>query len=557
MEAGSRMKGVSTSFGTVIGVVVLKPEESLDYALYSTEGGDAEKARLREATKKASARIGELREKEQRMAGSGDKALVFDSHLMILEDDEYMGAILELIDSEALSAEGAVARVTSDLTERFKGLDNPYFRDKAVDIRDIGDRLLRNLLDQPEFCYDAIPDDSVIVARELTPGDVMQMAGKRVAGCITEQGSETAHFVILAKGLGLPAIVGIPKAGSVMADGDIVVLDLEKGEVVVNPEETVLAAYRDAEKAHRQELADLSAWTNRPSLTGDGDAVLLEANIGGPGDMDAVLLNGADGIGLFRTELLYLNATDFPSEDAQYTVYRNILEAMNGKPVTVRTLDIGGDKKLPYYDLPHEENPFLGLRALRLCLRERAIFITQLKALLRSGLHGNLKIMFPMISGVEELREAKACVAEASLALAAEGKTYAKDIEVGIMIELPAAAAISDMLAHECDFFSIGTNDLIQYTVGADRTNPNVAYLYKQDHPAVLRLIDMTVRNAHATGIPVCVCGEAAGDPAFLPYLVKMKLDAYSMSARRIPRIRRDISLLKAASSHSRLPTPL
>ncbi|MDR1573332.1 MAG: phosphoenolpyruvate--protein phosphotransferase [Clostridiales Family XIII bacterium] len=539
------MKGASTSFGTVAGVAVLKPEEAHDYAFCSVAGGDAEKLRLHEATRKTVERIEALREKEGRLTENNGKPLVFDSHLMILEDDEYMGAILKRIDAETLSAERAVALVTSELIQRFEALDNPYFRDKAGDIRDIGDRLVRNLLGQSEFCYDAIPENSIIVARELTPGDVMQMVGKSVVGCVTEQGSTTAHFAILAKSFGLPVIVGIPDVESAVTDGDIIVLDLEKAEVLINPEEELLAAYREAEKEYRRELIELAAWINRPGLTGDGKSVLLEANIGGVEELPAVLDNGADGIGLFRTELLYLHATDFPSEDAQYEIYRRILEAMGGKPVTIRTLDIGGDKTLPYYKLTHEENPFLGLRAIRLCLREKTLFVTQLKALLRAGAYGNLKILLPMISGAEELREAKACILEASRTLEAEGKACARNIEVGIMIELPAAAVISDILAAECDFFSIGTNDLIQYTIGADRTNPHVAYLYKQDHPAVLRLIDMTVRNAHAAGIPVCVCGEAAGDPAFLPHLVKMDIDAYSMSAHRIPRIRRDISFLK------------
>ena len=411
-------------------------------------------------------------------------------------------------------------------------------QERAADIKDVSERVLAALLGVKLPSPATISEEAIVIAHDLTPSDTAQLNKKYVRAFVTNIGGRTSHSAIMARSLEIPAIVGTKEVTHVVKDGDLLIVDALEGKVLVNPSEAEVAEYRQKAQAFADQKAEWAKLVSAPSVTKDGKHVELAANIGTPKDVAGVLANGGEAVGLYRTEFLYMDSADFPTEDDQYEAYKAVLESMAGKPVVVRTMDIGGDKELPYLELPHEMNPFLGYRAIRISLDQRDMFKTQLRALLRASVHGNLRIMFPMIATLSEFRSAKSFYEEVKAELVAEGVAVADGIQVGIMIEIPAAAVLAHQFAKEVDFFSIGTNDLIQYTMAADRMNEQVSYLYQPYNPSILTLIKHVIDASHAEGKWTGMCGEMAGDQTAVPLLLGMGLDEFSMSATSILKTR-------------------
>ncbi|MEK0315447.1 phosphoenolpyruvate--protein phosphotransferase [Cohnella sp. 56] len=493
----------------------------------------AEAERFRAAVARSKTEIDAIREATERRLGAA-KAEIFEAHLMLLDDPDLVDAVLEQIANESVNAEYALHEVTAMIVEMLRGMDSEMLRERAADVLDVSGRVMSHLQGRAYATLSGITEETVIVAQDLTPSDTAQLDLDYVRGFVTEIGSRTSHSAIMARSLELPAIVGAGKAAAGVPHGATIVLDANEGRIVVDPSAEELAAFRAKKEAYDARTAELKRLASEPSVSADGVHVELAANIGGVEDVAKALENGADGVGLFRTEFLYMGRSSLPTEEEQYETYRHVLAKMNGKRVVIRTLDIGGDKELPYLALPKESNPFLGLRAVRFCLSREDVFRTQLRALLRASTAGKLNIMFPMIAVASELRQAKALLAEERAKLAREGVPVADDIEVGIMIEIPAAALNADYLAKEVDFFSIGTNDLIQYTMAADRMNDAVSYLYQPYHPSVLRLVRMVIRAAEREGKWTGMCGEMAGDLTAIPLLLGLGLGEFSMSASSV-----------------------
>ncbi|WP_336787721.1 phosphoenolpyruvate--protein phosphotransferase [Paenibacillus sp. MMO-177] len=494
---------------------------------------EAEAGRFRQAIEKSKGEIEEIRVKTEQRLGA-QKAEIFEAHLFLLEDPDLVDSVLDKIADENLNAEYALHEVTTTIVEMLLELDNEMVRERAADVKDISGRVMSHLIGKPYASLSGISEETIILAEDLTPSDTAQLDLNYIRGFVTEIGSRTSHSAIMARSLEIPAIVGAGSSAAAVADGAMVIMDATEGKVIVDPSEEVLAEYREKKKQYDERRIQLKRLAGQPSVTADGEHLELAANIGSIEDLDKVLENGADGVGLFRTEFLYMGRSSFPTEEEQFQIYKHVLEKLNGKRVVIRTLDIGGDKELPYLELPKESNPFLGLRALRLCLKREDLFRTQLRALLRASVHGKLNIMFPMIAVLSELREAKRILEEERAKLEQEGVQVSGSIEVGMMIEIPAAAIGADIFAKEVDFFSIGTNDLIQYTMAADRMNESVAYLYQPYHPSILRLVNMVIKAAERAGIWAGMCGEMAGDQTAIPLLLGMGLDEFSMSAGSI-----------------------
>jgi phosphotransferase system enzyme I (PtsI) len=423
-------------------------------------------------------------------------------------------------------------------------MDNEYMRERAADIKDVTKRLLANIKGIRLADPSLIDEEVIIIAEDLTPSDTAQLDKKYVKGFITEIGGRTSHSAIMARSLEIPAVVGVGALLDKVEEGEMILLDGLEGDIIINPTKEELASYAEKSAEYETKKAEWAKLKDAKTISKDGHHFELGANIGSPEDLDGVLRNGGEGIGLFRTEFLYMGKNNFPTEEEQYLVYKEVLERMEGKPVVVRTLDIGGDKELPYLDMPKELNPFLGYRAIRLCLDRVEIFKVQLRALLRASVYGNLKVMFPMIATVNEFVKAKAILKEVERDLRAEGKEVSHDYEVGMMVEIPAAAILADQFAKVSDFFSIGTNDLIQYSFAADRMNETVGYLYQPYNPSLLRLIKMVIDAAHKEGKWAGMCGEVAGDTTAIPLLVGLGLDEFSMSATNILESRSLISKL-------------
>ncbi|SFB59260.1 phosphotransferase system, enzyme I, PtsI [Cohnella sp. OV330] len=493
----------------------------------------AEAGRFRAAVARAKTEIDAIRESTERRLGAA-KAEIFEAHLMLLDDPDLVDAVLEQIDNESVNAEYALHEVTGMIVEMLRGMDSEMLRERATDVLDVSGRVMSHLQGRTYAALSGIAEETIIVAQDLTPSDTAQLDLDYVRGFVTEIGSRTSHSAIMARSLELPAIVGAGKSAADVPDGTTIILDATEGRIVVDPSEEELADYRARKEAYDARVAELKRLATEPSVSADGAHVELAANIGGVEDVAKALENGADGVGLFRTEFLYMGRNSLPTEEEQYETYRHVLAKMDGKRVVIRTLDIGGDKELPYLSLPKESNPFLGLRAVRFCLSREDVFRTQLRALLRASTAGKLNIMFPMIAVAGELRQAKAILAEERAKLESEGIPVAADIEVGIMIEIPAAALNADYLAKEVDFFSIGTNDLIQYTMAADRMNDAVSYLYQPYHPSILRLVRMVIRAAEREGKWTGMCGEMAGDLTAIPLLLGLGLGEFSMSASSV-----------------------
>jgi phosphoenolpyruvate-protein phosphotransferase (PTS system enzyme I) len=506
----------------------------------------AERARFEAAVAASRTDLAALRERVAARVGRAEAA-VFDAHLMMLEDPALVDGINEAIEAGSGAAQ-ALEGVVETYAAIFAGMEDAYMRERAADIRDVGRRLVRHLLGSTAPDLSMLAEPSVVVAHDLTPSDTAQLDPQTALGFATESGGPTSHSAIMARSLGLPAVVGSVGLLEAVKEGDLLVVDGGQGLILVNPDEATLAEYRaKAEQliADRDALAELK---DLPAVTLDGHPVELAANVGSPKNLGAALENGAASVGLYRTEFLFMDRDRLPTEEEQYNAYKAVIAGMQGRPVIIRTLDIGGDKQVPYLQMPHEMNPFLGWRALRMCLDRPDLFKTQLRAIWRAGAHGTARVMFPMVSSLGEVQRAKAMLAEARAELVAEGKAVAENLSVGIMIEIPAAALIADRLAPEVDFFSIGSNDLIQYTLAVDRMNQQIASLYEPLHPAVLRLIAMVIDAAHRHEKWAGMCGEMAGDKSAVPILLGLGLDEFSVSARSVPMVKslvRELSLVE------------
>lgn len=489
--------------------------------------------RLHQAFESARGDVVKLKESTLVRLGE-EKAEIFEAHLLVLNDPEWIGPVEEQIRTELVNAEFALQDVASGFVTMFENMNSPYLRERAADMRDVTKRVLGHLLLVRIIDLAAISEQVILVAEDLTPSDTAQLNRDFVLGFTTNIGGRTSHSAIMARSLEIPAVVGTKTVLEEVKEGDLLILDGTEGVIIVHPDEVTLSEYRTKQQAYEAQRAEWAKLRSQPTATADGVHVELAANIGTPADVAGVLDNGGEAVGLYRTEFLYMGRDQMPSEKEQFIAYKTVLEKMEGKPVVVRTLDIGGDKELPYLELPKEMNPFLGYRAIRLCLDRKEIFRTQLRALLKASIYGNLRIMFPMIATLNEFREAKAMLLAEKAALLAEGVKVSETIQLGIMVEIPSTAVMADQFAKEVDFFSIGTNDLIQYTMAADRMNERVSYLYQPFNPAILRLVQMVITAAHKRGKWVGMCGEMAGDPTAVPILLGLGLDEFSMSASSI-----------------------
>jgi len=535
------LKAIGVSLGIAIGKALVIREELVEVKEIKVLDSVGELARFNNAVGEASTELQAIIIDVKEKLGS-EKAEIFDAHLCMLEDPEFIGAIQKKITDDEVSAEYSLQTVATETAAIFENMDNEYMMERAVDIRDVSKRVLNLLMGIKVASIADIKDECIIIAKDLTPSDTAQIDKDKVLAFVTEIGGRTAHTSIIARSLELPAVVGAGSGIRKIKDGDLLIVDGEEGIVIINPDEATLEKYKSRRKEFIEFKNQLAKYATMSSTTLDGKTVELAANIGSSEDLEAVLKNGAEAIGLFRTEFLYMAKDALPTEEEQFIEYKSVLEKMNGKPVIIRTLDIGGDKKLDYLPMDEEMNPFLGYRAIRLCLDRTDVFKTQLRALIRSSAYGKLKIMFPMICNIQELRTAKKILEQCKNDLRSEGVVFDENFEVGIMIEIPSAAVISDVLAKEVDFFSIGTNDLIQYTLAVDRMNEKISYLYDFYHPAVLRLIKAVIDNGHKAGIMVGMCGEMAGDTNLIPVLLGFGLDEFSMSASSILRARKTVT---------------
>ncbi len=504
---------------------------------------EAEISRFEAALEKSKSELQVIKDHASLELGK-DKADIFAAHLLVLSDPELISSVKEKIKTERVNADFAFNEVTTTFISMFESMDDEYMRERAADIRDVTKRVLASLLGKTIANPSMISEEVVIIAEDLTPSDTAQLNRKYVKGFTTNIGGRTSHSAIMARSLEIPAVVGTKTVTSSIENGLLVIVDGLNRNVIVNPSEDVVQEYKDKNAAYEEKKAEWAKLVNEKTVSADGHHVELVANIGTPDDIKGVLDNGGEGIGLYRTEFLYMGRDSFPTEEEQFEAYKKVLEGMNDKPVVVRTLDIGGDKELPYLNLPKEMNPFLGFRAIRLCLEMQDMFRTQLRALLRASVHGNLKIMFPMIATLAEFRQAKSILMEEKEKLHTKGVPVSDKIEVGMMVEIPATAVMADLFAKEVDFFSIGTNDLIQYTMAADRMNERVSYLYQPYNPAILRLIKIVIDAAHKEGKWAGMCGEMAGDNIAIPILLGLGLDEFSMSATSILPARSQISRL-------------
>ncbi|MEK3993621.1 phosphoenolpyruvate--protein phosphotransferase [Psychrobacillus sp. FSL K6-2365] len=535
--------GIAASSGIAIGKAFLMIEPDLTISKSTVSNKEEEVTRFHEAVNAAKLELQKIRDRAEIDLGA-ENAAIFDAHLLVLSDPELIGTVEGKINDEAVNAEAALQETADTLVVMFEQLDNEYMRERAADIRDVTKRVIARLLGVEVPNIGLIDEEVIIISKDLAPSDTAQLNRAFAKGFTTDMGGRTSHSAIMARSLEIPAVVGTKNATSAIKQGDFIVVDGDNGEVIINPSKDVIESYvtkRNQQEVEKQELLLLK---NKQTITLDGIHVEVAANIGTPKDIESVLENGGEGVGLYRTEFLYMERDSLPTEEEQFQAYKQVLEQMDDKPVVVRTLDIGGDKQLPYLNLPEEMNPFLGFRAIRLCLEEQTIFRTQLRALLRASNFGNLKIMFPMIATLEEFREAKQLLLEEKEKLQQEGTLVSDHIEVGIMVEIPSTAVLADQFAKEVDFFSVGTNDLIQYTMAADRMNESVAYLYQPYHPAILRLVKMVIDAAHANGKWAGMCGEMAGDSIAIPLLIGLGLDEFSMSAPSMLKARNQINQL-------------
>lgn len=551
-------KGIGASPGIAIGVARVLKKPSMIFDKVYSNSLEVELQKFETATKKALDELVAITIKTKENVGI-QESLVFEAHQMMLQDPEFISRVKAQITSGD-SAPHAVQMIAKEFIDMFSAIEDAYLRERASDLKDVSERLIRKLLGISEVDFNE--KGIIIVAEDLTPSDTAKIDRDKVYGFVTEIGGTTSHSAIMARTIGIPAIVGLGHSLRNIQNDDLIAIDGETGFLYINPDAEVVKTLQ--EKMHQIEVQkqQLLVLKGQSSTTKDGHCVELACNIGGVKDLVHVLENDGEGIGLFRSEFLYMDRNALPSEEEQFNAYKTVLEGMGQKPVVIRTLDVGGDKNLPYLNIPKEENPFLGFRAIRYCLKNEAVFKTQIKALLRAGLYGNLRIMLPMISGVSEVRAAKVLIEACKQELKTAQVDFSENYQLGIMIEIPSAAITADLLAKEVDFFSIGTNDLIQYTVAVDRMNQDIAELYTPYHPAVLRLINMVIQAGKKENIWVGMCGEAAGNPTMIPILLAMGLEEFSMNPSKILKARSliqtlDLSALKSHVEHVlNLPDP-
>ncbi|MFE9276950.1 phosphoenolpyruvate--protein phosphotransferase [Paenibacillus glucanolyticus] len=539
----NNLKGIAASAGIAIARAFTLEHPDYSVTEKQVTDTDAELAKLDAALAQSQAELEAIKARTLQELGE-KKAEIFESHLLILNDPELIEPVKAKIASESVNAEFALNETATQFIQMFENMKSAYLQERAADMRDVTKRILKHLLGLNYVSPSEISEEVIVVAEDLTPSDTAQLNRKYVKGFTTNIGGRTSHSAIMARSLEIPAVVGTKNVLSSVQNGDWIIVDGLEGDVIINPTEAIMEQYRAKQEAYAKQIEEWKKLRSEPTVSKDGIHVELAANIGTPNDVAGVLDNGGEAVGLYRTEFLYMGRDKLPSEEIQYVAYKSVLEKMEGKPVVVRTLDIGGDKELPYLDLPKEMNPFLGFRAVRLCLDRQDIFRTQLRALLRASVHGNLRIMFPMIATLSEFREAKALLEEEKAKLVSEGTPVSEEIQLGIMVEIPSTAVLADQFAKEVDFFSIGTNDLIQYTMAADRMNERVAYLYQPYNPAILRLVKMVIDAAHREGRWVGMCGEMAGDYTAIPILLGLGLDEFSMSATSILPARSQIGKL-------------
>ncbi|MEI5925534.1 phosphoenolpyruvate--protein phosphotransferase [Bacillus albus] len=534
------IKGIAASPGIAIAKAFRLENLELIVEKIAVTNTNHEVERFEQAIETSKSELKGIKEHARKELGE-DKAEIFAAHLLVLTDPELINPIKDKIKNEQVNAEFALNEVATMFVNLFETMDNEYMKERATDIRDVTKRVLSHLLGVTIANPSMISEEVVIVAEDLTPSDTAQLNRKYVKGFTADIGGRTSHSAIMACSMEIPAVVGTKMVTNDIENGVLVIVDGLDGKVIVNPTEDVVKIYEDKKAVYEAKKAEWVKLVNEPTLSSDGHRVEIFANIGTPEDVKGVLENGGEGVGLYRTEFLYMGRDTLPTEEEQFEAYKTVLKRMEGKPVVVRTLDIGGDKELPYLNLPKEMNPFLGFRAIRLCLEMQDMFRAQLRALLRASVHGNLKIMFPMIATLDEFRQAKAILIEEKEKLQTEGTIIAESIEVGMMVEIPSSAVMAHQFAKEVDFFSIGTNDLIQYTLAADRMNERVSYLYQPYNPAILRLIKNVIDAAHNEGKWAGICGEMAGDEIAIPILLGLGLDEFSMSATSILRARNQI----------------
>ncbi|GEA76404.1 phosphoenolpyruvate-protein phosphotransferase [Latilactobacillus sakei] len=538
----TKLRGIAASDGIATAKAYMLVQPDLSFSKSTISDSEKEINRLHKALQDSTSDLETIRKIAAESLGE-EEAQVFDAHMMILADPEFTGAIEGKINDDKVNAEQALKEVADLFVATFEAMtDNAYMQERAADIKDVTKRVLSHLLGVTLPNPALIDEEVIVIAHDLTPSDTAQLNGKFVKAFVTDVGGRTSHSAIMARSLEIPAIVGTETVTQDVKAGDLLIVDGINGDVVLDPTDADIAEYDVKAQAFADQKAEWEKLKNEKSVTKDGKTFTVAANIGTPKDLAGVLENGSEAIGLYRTEFLYMDSAELPSEDDQFEAYKSVLEGMDGKPVVVRTMDIGGDKKLPYLPLPEEMNPFLGYRAIRISLDRDDIFRTQLRALLRASNYGKLRIMFPMIATVAEFRQAKGILEDEKAKLIAAGQTVSDDLQVGMMVEIPASAVLANQFAKEVDFFSIGTNDLIQYTMAADRMNERVSYLYQPYNPAILRLIKNVIDASHKEGKWTGMCGEAAGDSIMAPLLVGMGLDEFSMSATSVLRVR---SLMK------------
>ena len=538
------IKGIAASQGISFAKAYIFVEPNLSVSEKKIQNVDEEVLKFNNAVEISKKELSIIKDKALLNLGA-DKAAIFEAHLLILDDPEFIGTVRTDIKSKEINAEYALKETSDMFISIFESMDNEYMKERAADIRDVSKRITSHLLGVLLPNPSLIDEEVIVIAEDLTPSDTAQLNKKFVKGFATNIGGRTSHSAIMARSLEIPAVVGTGNITEQVKNGDNLIIDGLDGNVIVNPSADIIAEYKIKAEKFESQKAEWAKLLTEKTVSKDGHEVILAANIGTPADLEGVKNNGGEAVGLYRTEFLYMGRDKLPTEEEQFEAYKAVLEGMGDKPVVVRTLDIGGDKELPYLDLPKEMNPFLGFRAIRLCLEEKDLFRTQLRALLRASVYGKLCVMFPMIATVQEFRGAKALFLEEKEKLVAEGIAVSNDIELGIMVEIPSTAVIADLFAKEVDFFSIGTNDLVQYTMAADRMSEKVSYLYQPYNPAILRLIKNVIEASHKEGKWTGMCGEMGGDPLAIPILLGMGLDEFSMSATSILQARSQIKNLE------------